>query len=82
MKKQYSDADYNRAKGVRKLQERLGFPSDADLANALEYNVLGPCEYNARDIMIANKLFGPSLANARGKMTERKVKIDKQEGKK
>ena len=46
----FSDLDCKRAEAVRALQERLGFPSDVDFANAIEYNVLGTCEYNRRDI--------------------------------
>ena len=73
----FSDLDCKRAGAVRDLQERLGFPSDVDFANAIEYNVLGTCEYNRQDIRIANKIFGPSHAALKGKWTKRAQKMDR-----
>ena len=55
----------------RGLQERLGFPSDIDLANAIDYNIVGNCQLNQRDIQIANNIFGPSIAAIKGKSTRR-----------
>ena len=64
---------------MRELQERLGFPSDVTLANAIEYNVLGTCQYIRRDIRIANKIFGPSKGSLKGKSTACKGKMDTQD---
>ena len=41
MKAMISKLDYKRTEAIRELQERLGYPSDVDLARAIEYNVLG-----------------------------------------
>lgn len=58
MEIKYSELDQKRVEAVRNLQEWLGFPSDVHLANAIEYNVLGMCLYNKRDIGIAKKVDG------------------------
>ena len=78
-KAMFSKLDCKRAAAVRELQERLGFPSDVILAKAIEYNVLGTCQYNRRDIRIANKIFGPSKGSLKGKSTARKGKMDTQD---
>ena len=72
----FTEADCKRAEAVRNLQSRLGFPSDVDLTNAMEYNVLGPCNFNRRDIRIAEKIFGPNAGAMKGKTTNSKRKMD------
>ena len=72
---QYSALDRKCAEAVRSLKERLGFPSDIDLANAIDYNIVGNCQLNQRDIQIANKIFGPSVAAIKGKSTRRQNKM-------
>ena len=72
----FTKADYKRAKAVQNLQSRLGFPSTIDLANVMEYNVLGACDFNRRDIRMAEKIFGPNAAAMKGKTTNSKNKMD------
>ena len=63
---------------MRSLQRRIGFPpSDNDLANAIDYNVVGNCQFNQRDIRIANKIHGKSVAELKGKSTKRKAKMSR-----
>ena len=78
-KAMFSEADCSYAKAVRNLQSRLGHPLDVDLANAMKYNVLGPCDFNKRDMRIAYKIFGPSAAALKGKTTNSKNKTEVQE---
>ena len=75
-KAMFSKLDCKGAAAVRELQKRLGFPSDVTLAKAIEYNILGTCQYNRRDIRIANKIFGPSKGSLKGKSTAYKGKTD------
>ena len=75
----FLELDQKQAKAVRELQERLGFPSDIDLAKAIDYNTLGTCQFNRRDIRIANLIFGPCRAAIEGKSTQRKNKMDQQD---
>ena len=56
-KAMFSEADCCRVEVVQNLQSRFGHPSDVDLANAIEYNVLGSCNFNRRDMRIAYKIF-------------------------
>ena len=72
---QYSALDQKRAEAVQSLQEQLGFPSDTDLANAIDYNVIQNCQFNRRDIRIANNIFGPSVAAIKGKSTRHQNKM-------
>ena len=73
----FSELDCKQAKAVRNLQERTGYPSNIDLANAIEYNFLGTCEINRRDICIANKMFGPNKGALCRKWTKRPNKMDR-----
>ena len=40
---EFSELDQRRAEAVRYLQKRIGFPSDNDLANDIDYNVIDNC---------------------------------------
>lgn len=52
----YSVLYRKRAMAVQSLQEQLGFPSDVDLSNTIDYNILRTCQFNCRDIKITNKM--------------------------
>ena len=78
-KAMFSEADYRRAEAVQNLQLRLGHPSNVDLVNVMEYNVLGPCNLNRRDIRIAHKIFELSTAVLKGKTTNSKSKMEVKE---
>ena len=80
-KSKYSDLDYKRAVKIRELQESLGFPSDKDLAHAIEYNVLGNTPFTRRDVRIAKEIFGPSIAAIKGKSVLRTSKIQREDTK-
>jgi hypothetical protein len=57
----FSAIDCRRAAKVRDLQEALACPSDFDLANAIEHNVIGNNPFTRRDVCIAKKIFGPDI---------------------
>ena len=76
MEMQYSPLDRKRAIAVQSLKEHLLFPSNIDLANTIDYNILGTYQFNQRDIQIANKIYGPSVAAIKGKSTKRPNKMD------
>jgi len=63
----FSAIDCRRAAKVWELQEILGCPSDVDLANAVEHNVIGNNSFTRRDIRIAKKIFGPDVPAMKGK---------------
>lgn len=70
MEMQYSVLDKKRVILVWYLQERLRFPSDIDLSNAINYNTLDSCQFNHRDIQITNKIYGPSVASVKERSTK------------
>jgi hypothetical protein len=45
----------------------LACPSDIDLANAVEHNLIGNNPFTRRDIRIAKKIFGPDVPAMKGK---------------
>ena len=53
----YSIIDQKRAEAVRILQERCGFPSNEDFANALECNSIKGVDFGRRDVKIANDIY-------------------------
>jgi hypothetical protein len=68
----FSAIDCRRAAKVRELQEALACPSDFDLANAIEHNVIGNNPFTRRDVRIAKKIFGPDVPSMKGKTVKRK----------
>jgi hypothetical protein len=67
----FSTIDCTRAEALRKLQEVLACPSDFDLANAVEHNVIGNNPFTRRDVRIAKQIYGPDVAALKGKTVNR-----------
>ena len=67
----FSLIDRTRAKAVREMQEVLASPSDYDLANAIENNVVGATPFTRRDVRIANIIHSRDIAGMKGKSTKR-----------
>ena len=53
---------------TQNLQADLAFPSNQDLAWALQSNIIKDCPLTASDMKIAIKVWGPSIAMLKGKM--------------
>ena len=49
------------------MQEVLAFPSDYNLANAIENNVVGFTPFTGRDVRIARLIQGRDVAGMKGK---------------
>jgi hypothetical protein len=75
----FSAIDCRRAAKVRELQEALACPSDFDLANAIEHNVIGNNPFTRRDVRIAKKIFGPDVPSMKGKTVKRKSKMPRED---
>jgi hypothetical protein len=75
----FSAIDCRRAAKVRELQEVLACPSDIDLANAVEHNVICNNPFTRRDICIAKKIFGPDIPAMKGKTVKRKSKMPRED---
>ena len=61
------------------MQEALVYPSDKQLAHALEHNVIGNTPYNRRDLRIANDIYGRSVNSLKGKSTKRTSKLPRED---
>ena len=70
-KKNFTNNDYLRAVRARELQVKVGRPSDKDLIKILKASSLLICPVTPRDVLIANKLFGPDVGALKGKTTRR-----------
>jgi hypothetical protein len=75
----FSAIDCRRAAKVHDLQEVLACPSDVDLANAVEHNMIGNNPFTRRDICIAKKIFGPDVPAMKGKTVKRKSKMPRED---
>ena len=54
-------------------------PSDEDLLNAIENNVIGNNNFTCRDVINANKLFGSDVASLKGKTVRKKSKLPRED---
>ena len=54
-------------------------PSDEDLSNAIENNVIGNNNFTRRDVINANKLFGSDIVSLKGKTVRRKSKLPRED---
>jgi hypothetical protein len=75
----FSTIDCRRAAKVRELQEALACPSDVDLANAVENNIIGNNPFTRRDVRIAKKIFGPDEPAMKGKTVKSKSKMPRED---
>ena len=57
----------------------LEFPSDYDLATAIENNVVGVTPFTRRDVRIANIIHGRHVAGMKGKTTKKPSKMSNPE---
>jgi hypothetical protein len=71
----FSNIDCTQAEGVQKLQEVLACPSDYDLANAVEHNIIGNTPFTRRDVRIAKQVYGPDVAALKGKTVKQQSKM-------
>ena len=77
--KEYLSLDCTRARKLRELQHVLACPSDNDLANAIENNVIGHNSFRHNDIKIANNIFSPSVPTMKDKTVKRKSKLPRED---
>jgi hypothetical protein len=75
----FSAINCRRAAKVRDLQEALACPSDFDLANAIEHNVIGNNPFTRRDVRIAKQIFGPDVPAMKGKTVKSKSKMSRED---
>jgi hypothetical protein len=75
----FSVIDCSRAAKIRELQEMLACPSDIDLANAVEHNVIGNNPFTRRDIRIAKKIFWPDVPAMKGKTVKRNSRMPRED---
>jgi hypothetical protein len=75
----FSAIDCRRAAKVRELQEALTCPSDFDVANAIEHNVIGNNPFTRRDVRIAKKISGPDVPAMKGKTVKRKSRMPRED---
>ena len=54
----FSQIDQTCTKAICEMQKMLASPSDYDLANAIENNVVGSTPFTRRDVRIANIIRG------------------------
>ena len=67
----YTNKDYSQALLARSLQRIIGRPSTHQLLHIIENNLLPNCPVTRRDVMLAEKIFGPELGNLKGKTVRR-----------
>jgi hypothetical protein len=57
----------------------LACPSDYDLANAVEHNIIGNTPFTRRDVRIAKQIYGPDVAALKGKTVKQQSKMPRED---
>jgi len=68
----YSRHEVKKAKEARRIQGMIANPTEREFTGMVREQLLTNCPVTVRDIDNANRIFGPDLANLRGKMTRTK----------
>ena len=68
----YTKHDLEKVKKVRRLQGMVGNPTKCKFVGMVHDKLIANCPITVRDIDNPNQVFGPDLANLRGKITRTK----------
>ncbi len=68
----YTHHDIKRVKEARCIQGMIANPTEKEFAGMVRKRLLTNCPVTVRNVDNANRIFGPDLANLRGKMTRTK----------
>ena len=71
--------EIEKAKEARRLQGMIGNPTEKELTGMVREKLIANCPVTVQDVHNANRIFGPDLANLRGKATRKKpehVRVD------
>ena len=67
----------NKAQEVKRLQNALGMPSNADLKTIITMNMIQNNQITHEDINLAEQTFGKSIGSIKGKTTRSNETFDK-----
>ncbi len=70
----YTPHEVERAREARRIQGMIANPAEREFARMVREQLLTNCPVTVRDVDNANRIFGPDLANLRGKATRTKPK--------
>ena len=68
----YTKHNLEKAKEARRLQGMVGNPTEHEFVGMVREKLIANCPITVRDVDNANRIFGPDLANLRGKTTRTK----------
>jgi hypothetical protein len=77
--KKYTRHKIKKAQQARRLQGMIGNPTERELAGMVREKLIAICPVTMQDVHNANQIFGPDLANRRGKLTRKQpqhVRVD------
>ncbi len=69
----YTRHDVKRAREARRIQGMIANPTEREFAGMVREKLLTNCPITVHDVENANQIFGPDLANLRGKTTRAKL---------
>ena len=70
----FTKRQIKQATHARRIMGMIGAPTEREYQSLVHDNLLKDCPITNSDIITAHKIFGPDLANLRGKMVRRKPK--------
>ncbi len=70
--KGYTMHDVERGREARRIQGMIANPTEREFAGMVREKLLTNCPITVPDVETTNQIFGPDLANLRGKITRAK----------
>jgi hypothetical protein len=77
--KGYTRHEIEKAQEARRLQGMIGNPTEQEFVGMVHKELIANCPATMQDVYNANRIFGPDLANLRGKTTRIKpehIRVD------
>ena len=71
----FSQTDQTQTKAVREMQQVLASPSNYDMENAIQNNVVRATPFTRRDVKIADVIHGCDVVALKGKLTKKQSKM-------
>jgi len=74
-RKRYTERQFEQAKRARRLYHAVGGPTVTNFKSMIRQNIIQDCPVTAKDVDVAEAIFGPDIGTLKGRTTRRTPKV-------